>query len=270
MSDPLLRDYERKRGRAVHHLHVLRKAVEGFTNVDRQPVPGEFDADASQYLFDVPLERIDRDWALLVGDYIYNARASIDYLITALIRSTGEEEHHKSQFPIYVAGRKPNASWLEVEQRWDKDTRTRIKGNLDGTPSGTEAALKPLQPFDGVPYTTNPVGHPLFVLNTLSNRDKHRGLNLLLNRASINFVDERGQPIFDGPAPDVRISEPDEGDTYAVRLTVREKRDVDVYLLPVYDIRLHESPVFGEVVETLAGIDQFIDRGVLPVVRSLL
>jgi hypothetical protein len=28
--------------------------------------------------------------------------------------------------------------------------------------------------------------------------------------------------------------------------------------------------LFGDAVETLAGIDQFIDRGVLPVVRSLL
>lgn len=269
MSD-LLRDYERKRCRAFHHLHVLRESVEGFTNVKRQPVLGEFDADASQYVFDVPLERVNPEWPLLVGDFVYDARASLDYLITALVRSTGKQEHGTSQFPIHGIGRKPGASWLEVEQRWETDPGGGIKRNLDGTPPGTKAALKQLQPFYGVP-TTNPVHHPLFALQTLSNRDKHRRLNLLVHRAAINFVDASGQPIFQGPALHGRVAKPDERDTYTVTLAVNEKRDVDVYLLPTYDVRLNEPPeLVGDLVETLTRIDQFIDGRVPPVIRSLL
>ena len=52
----LLRDYESKWGRAMHHFDVLRKAVERFKNIDHEPVLGEFDADASQYAFEVPLK----------------------------------------------------------------------------------------------------------------------------------------------------------------------------------------------------------------------
>jgi hypothetical protein len=56
-----------------------------------------------------------------------------------------------------------------------------------------------------------------------------------------------------------------------VGLTVDKKLDVDVYLFPTYDVRLHEPPeVVGDLVETLAGIDQFIDGRVLPTVRALL
>jgi len=266
----LLWDYERKRARAMLHLDVLRESVEGFTNVKRQRVLGEFDADASQHIFEVPLEGIDPEWALLVGDFVYDARASLDYLITALIRSTGKQEHDASQFPIYGIGRKPGASWLEVEQRWDTDPGGGIRRNLDRTPPATKAALKQLQPFYGVP-TTNPVQHSLFALQTLSNRDKHRRLNLLVHRAAINFVDAGGQPIFQGPALHGRIAKPDEGDTYTVTLAVNEKQHVDVYLLPTYDVRLNEPPeLMGGLIETLTCIDQFIDGRVLPAIRGLL
>ena len=122
-----------------------------------------------------------------------NTRASLDYLITALVRSTGKQEHNGSQFPIYGIDR---VGWQGIDQWWETDPNGRIRRHLRDTPAGTKGALKELQPFYGVP------------------RDKHRRLNLLVRRASIKFEDARGEPIYEGPAPTARIADRGEGDTY--------------------------------------------------------
>lgn len=264
----LLWDYEHKRARAMLHLDVLRESVERAINTDCEAVRGEFDADAGQYVFKVPLERIDPTWAVLTGDFAYNARASLDYLITALVCSTGEQADNSNQFPIYSIN---GVGWQDVDEWWEKDSNARIVRQLNGTPSDTKAALKPLQPFYGVP-TADPGKHPLLWLRLLSNRDKHRRLNLLVHRATIQFVDASGKPVFQGPAPDARIAEPTEGDTYTVTLTRgRGHTNMDMYLLPSYDVRLNEPPeLFGNLIDTLTGISQYIDARVLPAIRSLL
>jgi hypothetical protein len=100
MND-LLRDYELKWGRTVHHANVLRESIKGFTDIDREPVRGEFKPDASQHVFHVPLERINTDWSLRLGEFVYDARACLNYLVTALVRSTGEVEDKGNEFPIY-------------------------------------------------------------------------------------------------------------------------------------------------------------------------
>ena len=58
MTD-LLRDSERKRCRAMHDFDVLRESIERFANIDREPVRGQFDRDASKYVFEVSLEPIN-------------------------------------------------------------------------------------------------------------------------------------------------------------------------------------------------------------------
>jgi hypothetical protein len=265
MSDPLLRDYELKRCRAMHHFNVLRESIEGFANIDHEPILGEFDPDTSKYVFEVPLERLGGEWSLRLGDFLYDTRASLDYLITALIRSAGNEEHDGSQFPIYDGSL---VGWQDVAKRWETDGR--VTRQLDGTPSSTRATLKQLQPFDGVP-TLDPRRHPLFVLRELNNRDKHRRLNLLTPSASVQFVDASGEPIYEGPDTHTRIAQSDERDAYTATLAVDRKLDVDVYLLATYNVSLHEPPnIFGNLLETLTSINKYIDARVLPTVRTLL
>jgi hypothetical protein len=184
MSEPL-RDYERKRSRATKHFDRLRESIQRFTDLEAERrVRGKFNAIGSQYVFEVPLGKIDPDWTLMLGDFVYNTRAALDYLITALIRSAGNQEHEKSQFPIY--GILPNVGWQNMDQWWDNDPSGAIARYLKDTPAGTKAALKPLQPFYGIP-AVNPDRHPLAHLQLLSNRDKHRRLNLLVRNASLDF-----------------------------------------------------------------------------------
>jgi hypothetical protein len=106
----------------------------------------------------------------------------------------------------------------------------------------------------------------------LSNRDKHRRLNLLAFATEYDFIDADGKPVFDvGPSfgPRARIPESGEGETYTFTLTT--DLEVDMYLLATYDIAFNEPPeLIGGVVETLGGINQFIDSWVLPTVKALL
>jgi hypothetical protein len=153
----LLRDYERKRGRAMLHFDCLADTVERAVNVKREPVRGERDPNAGKYVFQVPLKPLSRDVAVLVGDFVYNTRASLEYLITALVRSTGKKEHKGNQFPIWDIPQE--ASFMNVHDWWE--TAPKIARQLDNTPTNTRAALKQLQPFHGVPVTNPPVSSAL-------------------------------------------------------------------------------------------------------------
>ncbi len=266
MTAALLRDYERKRRRAVEHFNALRAAVDRFANRDREPVRGEL-GPAGLRIFRVPLEPLDPTWAVVLGDFVYNTRASLDYLVTALIRSAGGAEHPHSQFPIHGINRRP---WQEIDKWWEEDPDGAIARNLRGTPIATKAIIKRFQPFYGVPRV-DPARHPLLALQVLSNRDKHRRLNLLAHRAALSFVDSRGRALFAGPTPTTHVAVTDEDDGYTVSLALGRDRDTDVYVRPSYEVRLNEAPeVLGDLIETLAGINELIDTQVHPALLGLM
>jgi hypothetical protein len=269
VSDSLT-DYELKRGRAVLHLNALRDGVQRITKNKLDPIKGELQPNGLEYEFRFPPERFDPDWQLLIGEFAYNMRASLDYLVTALVRSTGEEVNNRNEFPIHMP---PfgNVTWSNVSQWWDVSAK--VGRQLENTPPGTRAALKQLQPFDGPPMT-NPFGHPLKALYELNNRDKHRSLNLIARAARFEFVDASGKPVFGG-VPYFHRSPPSEGNeghTSDVLLTVPAGQpEMDVYLLATQEVAFHQPPeLIGEVVQTLTGVQQFIDSRVVPTVRSLL
>lgn len=265
--EALLRDYKLKRARARHHLDELRRSIQDFRDINREAVRGIFDPEKEMYRFEVPLEDPDPAWALGLGDYAYNARASLDYLITALVRSAGNDENWRSEFPIH--GTDPYR-WRESEEDWEKDARKTIGRQLDGTPGTTKAALKRLQPFYGAPHRTNPMTHPLTTLKLLSNQDKHRRLNLLARNAQVEFTDPEGKPLYRVPTPDLPVAEANEG-TYAVLLNARRNLGVDVFFKPAYDVRLNEPPeLTGNLINRLEAIDRFIDVEVLPVIKGVL
>ena len=166
----------------------------------------------------MPLEPIDPDWALLLGDFVYDTRACLNYLVTAMVRGAGNQEDEGHEFPIHGIDR---VNWSAIDHRWETDPGGTIQRKLKNTPSGTKAALKKLQPFYGVPRT-DPFRHPLSHVQLLTNTDKHRRLNLIARGAAVNFVDARGEPIFEGPPARVgQIAEPDEGNAYTATLASR-------------------------------------------------
>ena len=272
MSD-LLREYELKRGHANRHLNDLRKEVERISAATPEPVRGEFDAVQSRYTFRPPVDPLDPTLALLVGDVAHCLRAAVNYLVTALVRSTGQEEDRWTEFPIYGIDLEPGKPryWREIDNLWETDSRGRIAAMLARTPSGTKDALKPLQPFFGVPRT-DPVRHPLFQLQQLSNTDKHRRLNLLVRGAEIVFVDSSGAPIYPGRPHRARVVETEVGGRYVVALNVTtDEQPREIFLAARYDVLLIEPPeLSGNLLATLNRICNYIDTRVKPAVRELL
>lgn len=105
--------------------------------------------------------------AIIAGDVVQNLRASLDYVAAELVNAYGGNSM-RSQFPIYTD-----------EDSFIGDVRegpaSRRKGPLNGIPPTSEewAFIEGLQPYcraDEAKFD------PLFALNFMSNRDKHRGL----------------------------------------------------------------------------------------------
>lgn len=269
-ADSYLGDFYSKRKRAQVHFEALREKVQ-TSNAKTDTNVGVYNHDRHQYLFHCRVRAIDPDWSVMLGDVVYNARAALDYLITALVLSNGGTDDYRSEFPILggdvldggVAGS------TAIEGRWDEDPKSRIKRKLANTPEGTKDALKPLQPFYRAPQT-NPALHPLHHLRLLSNRDKHRRLNLLAHVAAIEFVDQSGRPLYPGGAQRVKEPEADASGSYTVSLTKEQESPEDISLTTKATIHLDEPPyLVGELIGTVKNILDYLDSEVVPTVKRL-
>lgn len=104
---------------------------------------------------------------LIAGDCIHNLRASLDLLAYALLEanyrvkgeSVPESLARLSEFPIFNDARK----YLERRQ-----------GLIGGLANGAQEAIDELQPFQ-----TSGANHPLWLLRSLDNINKHRLLNVI-------------------------------------------------------------------------------------------
>jgi hypothetical protein len=117
-------------------------------------------------------ERPGRTWALIVGDILYNLRATLDYLAGALNPSS---ERSHVMFPIVslpvwdMSKEKGEPRELaDQRRRWNTSTRKM-------RPEAVEI-LKSLQPLDNPEYEH--YFHRLALLNRLSNKDRHRTLHV--------------------------------------------------------------------------------------------
>jgi hypothetical protein len=97
--------------------------------------------------------------SVLIGDCVFNMRSALDNVVCALIRrATPEATCSGTQFPIC-------------------DDRAKHKPEmLRGVPEGARRMIVALQPYNR-PENSIAVD-PLNILNLLSNRDKHRAVNL--------------------------------------------------------------------------------------------
>ena len=268
----LLNDFRRKRARAEIHFRSVSEAIARFTERDGYLFPGTYDFDTGQHRFQFPNVSPDADMALITGDCVYNLRACLDYLISALVRSRSNEDNHRTGFPIYSIRTLPKkASWENWSEHWNKSAK--IDEMLRGAPPETKSFLKQLQPLHGVP-STNPDAHPLTFLQELSNRDKHRRLSLVATRVNLTFSDSQGNPQFDGPTPHgvMRVTDANNRGNQIVTLAAPLELKSQLYVRPTYDVVFDEPgpPFKRSVLGTLTEIRDFIDGTVLFTIRLLL
>lgn len=262
----LLEDYRRKRGRANKHLQEIERAVHAYAEADDIIVGGKFHDSLGKHVFEVPLRKPNPEMALMIGDCVYDLRASLDYLVTAWVRAAGNAESSSTEFPIYsVPMTRPVHDVEEARARWSTDPDGLLARKLHGTPPETKTLLERLQPFFGAP-ALDPSNHPLALLKALSNRDKHRRLNLIGIRVGVTFTDPDGNPLFDQPSPhgSMNVSESRIGDVQMILLGGLQKEREGVHVKASQDVAFDEDdPIYtGSVVETLKEICRYIDNDV--------
>lgn len=115
----------------------------------------------------------DQRIALRIGDFLYNVRAALDYLTAGLVPSS---ERSHVMFPCIY-----EAVWSIPFQEGENQKRTddRLKWDVTTQKMKPEAVaiLKELQPVDEAANFPN--FHILGMLNRLSNKDRHRQLNVI-------------------------------------------------------------------------------------------
>ena len=163
--------------RSVEHIRSLRRMQARIAAIDRDSVvihgneqPPEELPDGSRRFYSPVLELPDLppdnpNWAIRVGEAIYNMRAALDYLVYSLAYLDSRQPQEKTQFPIFD---KPSAFKNAVHINNPKNPVRGVK-DIHVT------VLDGLQP-----YPTRNALDPLWLsqLADTSNPDKHRHLVL--------------------------------------------------------------------------------------------
>ena len=151
----------RRLASAKEDLDELRAEVEAFMapqpwRLERQ------DTHLSESLVCFVDQEPDPEWGDRIGYIAYKVRSALDQLVTQLIVDGGKEPTGKTQFPIFAE----SAGYLTKRQ----DGRSQRDVMLRGVPSRHRAVIDAAQPYQRGPQAQR---DPLFILNSISNRDKH-------------------------------------------------------------------------------------------------
>jgi hypothetical protein len=124
-------------------------------------------------LFDLihPVEKIPPKVAILVGEAVYNFRASLDYLVGALAVTNGRAAEHRrrTQFPIESTA---------------EGFAARRHSFLEGISDAHISIIRAYQPFAGCQWTAR--------LAELSNLDKHNALVIVAQGIQIEVHESTG------------------------------------------------------------------------------
>ncbi|MGH2374503.1 MAG: hypothetical protein ACRDIC_13680 [bacterium] len=104
------------------------------------------------------------EWNLIIGDALFNFRASLDYLAWQLFQRGTEAHTHKPEL----------VSWPIIGKQ--TDATSAFKGRLPGLLPHHQTLAEACQPYTGEPGKL----HPLTILNDLSRQDKHRQIVMVL------------------------------------------------------------------------------------------
>jgi hypothetical protein len=265
-------NHELKLDRALQHLERLKPEVERWLGRHPYFVVSNFDPQRGEHsVWIEPEGEPPAELSLIVGDCLHNLRSALDSLAYDLARVyQGEpldpEVASKSEFPIYIE---------------PKDFKKDRKRKIGATDPSSQIAIERLQPYNEWNHfrafmaltgmRAHPEAyHPLWLLQNLSNIDKHRERHLTL------FGPE--QVLFGGHNAD--IADPLVRDATSIkgRAKILSYRPVD----PSGEVHVHFGfglnvackegpPAFGEPVDrVLWRIYAFINREVLPALTSYL
>jgi hypothetical protein len=177
-------------------LTKIARAQSHFDDFDRRAL--EFITNARPYRVQTAIERVDQgrsvatvilsedviqppahEWAPIIGDMAHNLRSALDHVACQLsIANGGDVECEQTSFPIFVddapGSRKQFARCAGMFSHLDRTIARR------------------LQPYQ----TADPRTHPLWLLHTLNNIDKHRRLHVVSTAVYGHAIDVLTQEGF--------------------------------------------------------------------------
>jgi hypothetical protein len=162
-----LREAGEKVKRASRHLETLHSEIQSFT--EREPKPFRFipevDGQSSRFVLRVKIEsEPPPEWSLIVGDFVQNLRASLDYTVWQLVLDNDRKPGRHNAFPL-VDHPPPFNPKNENRRRWE--------AKVAGIDAEAVRFIESCQPFNG---PDGPERHLFAALRDLSNQDKHRSL----------------------------------------------------------------------------------------------
>ena len=179
MSHPLDGATARVR-RAVSHINEFRAGLEQLRRACREHFSTEYDPETLQITARHFEPVIPPDASVIVGETVYNLRASLDYIVYELAREDSGSYQDGTQFPIEDVefGCSPNR-----KRKWG--FKTRIPTYLRGLSVPHIESIRNLQPYKGVAWTKT--------LRDISNPDKHRRLTGVVDASQITVTISGGE-----------------------------------------------------------------------------
>lgn len=192
-----------KLARAEDHLKTLRENIDEFLRNEPYGVAEEFDPQTGQ---NVLRARVGREipplWSILIGDWAHNVRSALDHLAWQLASTGGRTPPRGTEFPIF-ADKKGRGGYFQRDNRGEP-----VRGSglwkVRGIRKRPQTIIQGLQAYQRGKQAAT---HPLWQLQELNIRDKHRLLNFAASHVSGAIVyNERRHitPVY-GPFEDGAI-----------------------------------------------------------------
>jgi hypothetical protein len=160
---------QRKLGRGIEHLNTLRAEAEAFEDDEPYFFDSEQETRAPNVVehrcFAIERQAPPEHWPLLAGEAIQNFRSALEHVLYAIKPS------NTVQFPIFT-----DARHYREKGAW----------RLKGLPTAVRTHIERSQPYVVMP--ASPADHPLAILSSLSNLDKHRELATLASTVDFEGV----------------------------------------------------------------------------------
>jgi hypothetical protein len=156
-----------KLARAQQHLEALDQDVSRFLARDPYGVESELNEEGEVFRARVREEPPD-EWGIAIGECVHNIRTALDHLAWQLCIRHAGHGLARTEFPIF---RDPS-----VYSRVSRGKPTRGSGleKIRGVEPDAQAIIERLQPYHA---GENVERHPLWVLQELSNINKHQVLH---------------------------------------------------------------------------------------------
>ena len=242
--------------RALEHLRVLDEAIESFKETQVSRIPGKFDQDSGNYLFQMEGRAVPkREWSALIGDVLHNLRATLDYLAWELVDSHSPGQGTSgTEFPIFMDS-----------DLFERSAPRKTKGMAPRA----IAVVERLQPFNESPRDLHRSENRLWVLQSLVSTDKHRTLTLTAEAVAWHW---EGLPSDVYATGTSMLHEQNTRTLITLNPGPSPERYENVEFMAASDVCFApRGPARGwPVVETLGDIAAHIREKVIPPLRSFL